>query len=59
MTAEIEDEDDDEYENDRRGALRGHRSPLKRDGIPGLGVGGLKFEALNSLFCKMIQLIVL
>jgi hypothetical protein len=39
-------------------ALPGDRSPMKRDGIPGLRVGGLKFKALNSLFCKMIQLIV-
>jgi hypothetical protein len=38
--------------------FRPHRSPMKRDGIPGFGVGGLKFKTLNRLFSKMIQLIV-
>jgi hypothetical protein len=38
--------------------LTDHRSPMERDGIPGLGVGGPKLKALNRLFRKMIQLII-
>jgi hypothetical protein len=54
----FKDEDDAEYENDRRVALPDHRSPLERDGIPGLSVGGLKLKALKGLFRKMVQLII-
>jgi hypothetical protein len=33
-------------------------APLQRDRIPVLGISGLKFEPLNSLFGKMVQLVI-